>query len=603
MICQGRHKLWIAGLLCSLVTTLCAGPFVPPAEGPVAFRRDKLPLDSEALVELAKQLEGLARNFHAVSPPEQRAVAQIFALTLAVNPANNKARELLADYQKNRRSPATNADRLEKSRARIMYYVAWLETPPAGQHGQALAACLKDVLFWAAPQHPAAGPTNETGAWAGWVPALSAYQPAVVRKNDEPPKPQPATESNKKPEVLLSQAQVHTMLWHKVSRNDQTNWALAVAPLQMTAANTSADNQEATPFAIAIGPSQLGDQYATISTSLTTLLGNTHHPLPSNTLVTITSQALEESILSHKRQSISAAAAVLASAAVTGRPPEAIIIGQINDTGAFKLSTGFWNQLQSLGKGHGQRLVLPTDAAPCLAAMLAMEKPEVFFDYEVLVAANFSQLLDLTAKAPSDTLAKTTAQFREIRDKLGTQDLRQYIANRFVRQRLEAIAQEAPFHVSAKMLLVQAAGNRPVLVSRAILAAELCRAIEPIEDIIKTAKLVYDPSTGPIDPETKMSPVSYSFSPAEIAQLMPTYNLCLTRISGLQRHAEKNDQELLERALKGITGIRNLDKAVRFHIPSYAQAESIRSACGLLLSQHQDLCELLVREAADLASQ
>ena len=51
MICQGRHKLWIAGLLCSLVTTLCAGPFVPPAEGPVAFRRDKLPLDSEALVE------------------------------------------------------------------------------------------------------------------------------------------------------------------------------------------------------------------------------------------------------------------------------------------------------------------------------------------------------------------------------------------------------------------------------------------------------------------------------------------------------------------------------------------------------------------------
>ena len=79
----------------------------------------------------------------------------------------------------------------------------------------------------------------------------------------------------------------------------------------------------------------------------------------------------------------------------------------------------FWYQLQALGKGKGQRLVLPAEAAAYLPSILAMEKPEFFFDYEVLLASDFKQLLDLTAKKPKEPLASATAKFREIRERAG----------------------------------------------------------------------------------------------------------------------------------------------------------------------------------------
>ena len=43
-----------------------------------------------------------------------------------------------------------------------------------------------------------------------------------------------------------------------------------------------------------------------------------------------------------------------------------------------------------------------------------------------------------------------------------------------------AVMQDFPFHVSAKMLLIQASGNRPLLVARPVLAAEIRRALEPM---------------------------------------------------------------------------------------------------------------------------
>ena len=184
---------------------------------------------------------------------------------------------------------------------------------------------------------------------------------------------------------------------------------------------------------------------------------------------------------------------MLASAAISGREPDATILGVVDETGAYKLPAGFWNQLQALGDGSGGRLILPAAAADYLPSMLALERPELFFQYEILLAKDFPELVRFSEKAPDDALVKTMAKFREIRDKANLQAIGQYVANSFVRKRLVEVTQEAPFHYSAKMLAIQGAGNRPTVIPRMVLAAELQRAIAPMEWMMKSRNLNMNP--------------------------------------------------------------------------------------------------------------
>jgi hypothetical protein len=355
------------------------------------------------------------------------------------------------------------------------------------------------------------------------------------------------------------------MLWQMVGKGDTASWILAAAPLQMTAVKIEESedggdekHRKPQPFSISVGPDEAGAALGPMGASLRALLTKQHENLPQGIHVSITSKELQKSLESKKRQSISAAAAVLASSAVTGREPEAIIIGQIDGTGAFKLPTGFWDQLQSLGKGGGQRLVLPADAVTYLPSMLALEKPGFFMEYEVLLAADFKQLLDLTAKTPEGTVATAIAEFRKIRERAGTQEIRQYIANTFVKQRLAAVLQDAPTHYSAKMLLIQAAGNRPILVARQVLAAEIRRALEPMLWLVG---LQVDNSDNP-----------------ESSRIGQTYEICRTRVDALERYADKNDRVLVDHARDLVIAIRNLDRANRTRGESYDVLPAVRAA-------------------------
>ena len=595
---QGRYLRWLAGGLASIGLAMGAGEFAAPAEGPVAFRRDKIALDTDTIAGLSKQLETLARGLAADKAATRRRAAQLLALAVALDPGNATARELITAYEQGRHKADAEPRRLEECRARISQYVAWLETPAAGSHGQALASCLRDVIALANPQQPEA---VETGAWTGWVPHISAYEPPAIVKNDPTRNPRPRVVApDAKNEILLTKAQVHTLLWRKAGKDDSSNWVLAPAPLQMSATRTDVGREWKRPFSIVIASLQDGSSFAQTSTTLCNLLKKTHPSLPAGYQILISSKELDQSIQSKKRQSLSAAAAVLASSALTGHEPEAIIIGQIDETGAFKLPTAFWDQLLALGKGSGQRLVLPADAAATLPSFLALEKPGFFLSYEVLLAANFQQLLDLSAKAPQGALATATAKFHAIQDKVGSQDVRQYIGNRFVRQRLGEILQDAPYHYSAKMLLIQASGNRPTLVTRPVLAAELRRALEPMDWIVKKAGLISAPWTArPENGIPSNNSGTFEFSAAEITQFVPTLDLCRTRIDSLERYAEKNDRELVDRAHKAATAIRNLDKASRTRGYSYVVSDAIRSASSDLRSLHKDLSETLAREAGD----
>jgi len=573
MISKGKQTLCLAGVMVGMGFSAMAGPFAAPAEGPVAFRRDKIPLDADSIAGLSKQLQTLAGGLAPQTPTESRGAAQMLALALALDPANMRARELISEYQAGNRPVAEDLIRLEKSRARIWQYIAWLETPDAGADGQALAACLKDVIVISDPKNPKAAAIREAGekgAWTGWIPTVSAYEEKNLASNDSPGATETGTSDPEPDEGApaapsLEKAQVYTLLWQATGEGAAVVWKLVPSPLQMSAKLVEpASGHEAgmqakdSAFSIMVGSGEEGSTFAKMAQDIRALLSRHHKKLPANLRVSINNKELEKSLESKRRQSISAAAAVLANAAVTGREPDAVILGSVDGTGAYKLPTAFWDQLIALGKGGGRRLILPAEAATYLSSMLALEKPGFFMDYEVLLAKDFNQLVALSTKTLEGPLANAGTEFRKIRERQGTQDIRQYIANPFVKQRLAVIMQEIPTHVSAKMLLIQAAGNRPTLVARQVLATELRRALEPMLWILQ---LQIDHNDAP-----------------SLAKFGETYELCRARVDGLDRYAEKNDKLMVDHAREVVIAIRNLDRATRTRGDDSVIAHAVQTA-------------------------
>lgn len=540
--------------------SFAAGEFAPPAEGPVPFRRDKIPLDAVEMSEISTHLEALARGLQKETPATYRGAAQMLALAMAVDPGNNAARELVAQYQNDQLRTDENQERLKRARDKISALLPWLDSEEAGKHGRALAACLKDVLTISDPDESFTGETNSLGSWTGWIPDISAYEPKVVTNQDPTPTPEPKDPSKK--EILLNEAQIQTVLWKNIGEGNAENWVITQAPLQMSVRKmetrtTRRGREIEVPFSILIGSAE-DDSLSNLSQMVCNLLLSHHGSLPAGYQIQINSKELEHSLQSGKRHSLSAAVAVLANSALSGTVPDAIVIGQIDETGAFKLPSGFWNQLRGLGKGSGKRLVLPADAASYLPSILAFEKPDFFIEYEVLLASNFSQLLDLTSKTPAESLVAQMTKFRQIRETVGTQDIRQHILNRFVKQRLAEIMKELPCHYSAQMLLLQSAGKRPTTIIRPVLISELIACLDPMEWI---AVISMEVATSRINKDD--SPVGIPFRGQDVEKFNAVYEQSRKRVDELERLTTKDDLPLLEQARKVSVSLRTLDRTLR----------------------------------------
>ncbi|MEO8614025.1 MAG: hypothetical protein ABI600_02705 [Luteolibacter sp.] len=571
MILSKIHVLRFAACLVGIGNLHAAADFVAPAEGPVAFRRDKVPLDANTMANLSKQLEVLAASLDRGTAENRRGVAQMLALATALDPSNSSARGLIASFQKGSPQAKSTPDQIAKAQARVWQLIGWLETPEAGNQGKALAACLVDVMVISDPKNPQADALHdagERGAWAGWIPDRSAYEPKVLAQTREAP-PKDAEPVVKSSGVKLTKARVRTVLWRNIGGDKAANWVLAAAPLSMSAEEIPREDAGPPDFLLTILTSPDGRNLEQLAGSLQSLLQKQYGKLPSGWGVTIDSKELQQSSLSGKRQSISAAAAVLASAAITGIEPDATIIGLVDGNGAFKLPVNFWDQLNALGKGNGERLILPAAAAEYLPALLAFENARFFLDHEVVLAANFQELLDLSAKVSKESITKISARFQEIRSKAGTQPVNQYVDNPFIRRRLADLSQEAPYHYSAKMLAIQGAGNRPTLIPRTILIPELRNAVAPIAWIL-----------------TDDGVSNLNLKPHTIALLTQTYESCRTQVERLARYVQKDDREIFDHVKALVAAIQSMERAARARGADYLVEGALATARDVVIEAY-----------------
>lgn len=545
-----------------------------PESGVAPFRRDRLPLRAVTMAGLSNDLVILARNLTAQAAPHRTAAVRMLALAMVLNPANARLRELPASRHD------ANLARIDASHARIWKIIAWLETADAGAHGNALADCLKDVIVVSDPSHPRAAvvrEAGENGEWVGWVPALQTDEARESAADQAEEFSLGTEDASADGGIPLPKARVFCLLWHPPKNEKSKVWVLGPASLRMAA--EAIDGDDKPPFSIVIGSGDADVPPAPLAGTLETLMRLQHGTLPRGVRIRIYNREIDLPPASAKPQPISAAAAVLASAAITGRKPEGIVIGHIDESGTLVLPPYFWDQIQALGPGNGRRLVLPAEAADWLPSMLALENPAFFLDYEVLLAEDFHDLLDLTAKDPDDALAAACGRFREIRERAGSQETGAYLANRFVRQRLEEISEAVPDHASASMLLLHGSVNRPQQVSREVLASELRWAIRVMEEIEE-----------PGDPE------SVAGTGGRFNEI---YKSCRLAVDKLERHAARTDLDLLESAKALMGNLWSLNRATRRRGDEDEVHEAIKLAWIDFSRLYRDVEKCLARAAGD----
>jgi hypothetical protein len=240
------------------------------------------------------------------------------------------------------------------------------------------------------------------------------------------------------------------------------------------------------------------------------------------------------------REAISGAAAVLLGAALSGKEPAGTVIGIVDETGALKGVPDFWDRLRSLSKGPGGRLVIPLECAEFLPSVLAMEDPEFFLRYDVVLASNLTELLERSAKTPASPLAEVVTKFGDVRAKAGSIPVGQYVSNRFVRQRLVEISGEVSYFASPRMLAIQAAGERPTRIPRRVVAAELRRAIRPIAWVGTTPMASID-----------------------LAVLDKSYDTSRAEVDRLERYLDNHDRDILLKVRDMTTTLRAFSRASR----------------------------------------
>lgn len=481
--------------------------FVVPAEGPVPFRRDKLPVDVETMTTLSRQVLSLTGAEMAEGPARLRALAQMTALSLALDPANRQARETLEQLQSGGTPDNAGNREIERAVSRAWQVHAWLEAPEAGADARALAACLADVLSTADPKNPKAEDhrrAGESGAWKGWVAAEDAFK----SKKDDPAMPEadPGKGKGEDPgagdppaiaAIAMPEVSATMPLWvvkgpprskddeekdkDKRNENDRPEEGRILELLRIQLSATTTEKGEG--LMIGFDSRSATDATAAAASEVSAFMAK-RHGSTGPVRAEISWDRTRHFIPSWNGGALSGTAALMADAALSGKSPGAMTLAVVGKGGKLELPPHFWETLRAFAaQSPGGRLILPTSAADYLTGLLVLDNAAFFMNHEVLLAGTVEELCDLGAGAPKPEYADAFAKFLEIHKVGAGKPLGSFVAHPATQTRLKELVTAMPQHASARMLGLQGSGNRPRFLQRSLLAREIREAILPMGEL------------------------------------------------------------------------------------------------------------------------
>ena len=470
-------------LFCLLPAKLPGTAYIGPDPAPILFPRDQIPIDTDTMRELSAHLTNIATREPDGTPEQTRATAQLLALAIRLNPANRSALETDKSLRAGHAVDAFRGD-INQPLRQAWGIADWLLDPDAGAGGKALGSLIVDALAVVNPRNPLAklhDPEGEPERWKQVLPSLEAYR--RIPEQEPPPQPvAPPPPPVERPPILLGRATTKTPLF--LLDGDRRR-SLRIVPLSMKVM----EPPKADILTFDLDPDTVSPDIATARANVRKVLEQRWPDLPIRRVAQISTGG--EHYAPNNGQAISGPAALLMHSAMTGKAlrPGVTLVAEIASDGSLIRPLESWNYLRALRLAPGGRLLVPPEFEPELRAMIALEDPAFFLRWEVLIVSSIDTALNLASENSDPAgLAATSELYEELREVGRDKDVGQLCVNAKVRERLSEIASRAPFHYSAKMLLVQGdAALRPTRVEREVAGRILRSALEPVSRISQLA--------------------------------------------------------------------------------------------------------------------
>jgi len=544
------------------------------------------------MVSLSQQLTLLTRGGKLNTANDRRSAAQALAVALALDPANNGARENLSTLTKGKNLDRANNESLNAAKGRIWKMLTWLSMPQAGSDGNTLAALIGDSISVLGSDHSdavKAGGSGEQGTWQGWVAPLSAFEEDKLVSDEpideiEPDKPTEELSSKPDPKasVVLEKADLKAVLHTYDSLSNK--WSFGLSTVKMEASRESpvvevdpeheVDDRERKEFEILV-PSAVSSEHWRIErmvvSSIRQALSDYRGELPKKGQIRLLAGDGNYSFKKNHSY-LSGPGFILANAALSGIEPQGTVLAELDRNNNMVVPPYFWRQLTALSEEKVGRLIVPVGAEEYLLNLLVIENPEFFLNNEVLMASSKEEFIALCAKEPSEEHAAVFAMFQELAAKAEGNPIGPFLSNRFVRQRLEEIVAEAPYHLSAKIL----ASDRPQFLTRKVLAAEIWRVIDPLNEFTD------------LDQED-----------TDTVEFEKLYDKIRDSLENLEHYAEIRDRELVNEGKDLASKIRSFLRTLRGRGELWERYSEIYAARREMIAKNYELRQKLSEASGD----
>lgn len=544
-----------AGVL--LTAEHAAAAFIPPTDN-TPYRRDQLPIDVETMKQLSRQLTILCATLDADDPFSQRTAAQFLAVAQSLDPVSRQAQDMLESFGKEVNPVMPSSADIQLAKSRAWRTQSWLGSEEAGNDGKCLAQCLGDVLAKVDPNHPSAAAfKSEQGLWANWVAKQQDFQ-----KKDEPDIAQnpenseeEMTDDTKEDDedqiatFALKTATISTPLM--IYKEASNSYDLRLVTVSLS--HWIDDKHSEFRYQLQdVDEERMRTPLRSINKNTVPWLQKTLGDLPKGGVVVLSTPFKEAYSVKRNDENLSAAAVVLAHAALSGQEPTGVVIGIVDPDGKMKLPKNGWQLIRSLSAAPPTRIVLPSSAAELLPSLLTMDELSYFMKHDIFLAANIDELIAFSKKTPDANMAAALSNFAVVREK-ATTSIGPFVTNAAVRARLEGIASAMPQYASVKFLLMQGNGKRPSQLSDLVVAHEIRIALAPLSQIANiyqeqgdrniTATAVqasHESSRAVLDPIDRLVPSS---SRDLYGQAVDLSNTARTLARAIKKVADKNYED------------------------------------------------------------
>ena len=597
-----RRNLLSGGLsaccLFALTAALSADSFQPPTGKISPFRRDHLPINDQSIIGLSEYLTTITGGSPYQTAEDRRAVAKALALALALDPKNQSAEDRLSKLIEGEKPDSADKDKIEREKKNLWDSLNWLASPEAGQDGNLLASLVGETLAAIYPSDSEASSylgKPEQAAWNGWVAELASFEksPVIEQKPDikkeveeeqelATHKPEEDRKYDPKAGVIINSGNISTVF--NMYDKGKAMWLPKVVSVSMKATGTPKDDlgEDQYGFHLEIfGDSEdFWQIQKEVSSPLKDRLFDYLGQLPERAEIKIRLDGEPAYPFSKNRDAISGPAFVLANAALTGATLDGTVIGEIDKSGKLILPNYFWRALMELADGAGGRLIIPASAEPMFVNLLALEKPEFFFKYEVLVASSLEEYVTLASKDASDQHEEISNKFKIIKEKATGKMMSNYLSNKFVRERLQEIIDQAPYHLSAKVLNIYGSASRPRYLTREALGAEIWRKVDVISEIVKIKD--FD-----------------EINSNQLAKLDELYRKMRDDLRELDRYTDSRDADLLKEGKDLVAAVRGFGREFEGEEEMRQKYEKIQVEMDTMIRLNSELLEKLTKLTGD----